>query len=209
MATVTGEPSIDVAFPPAAPYPNLYRMSLEKYEAMVSSGVFSKRDRVHLVEGLLVALMTENPPHSVACELTSAALRRIKPSGWHIRVDRPVRIPSRASSPEPDIVLARGEIRDYLKWHPDPSNVALVVEVSDTSLAEDRTLMQRAYGGGAIPRYWIINLVDRQVEVYSQPSGPEEPIGYRHCEVFRPGQDIPVVIDGIEVGHIAVAEILP
>jgi hypothetical protein len=87
--------------------------------------------------------------------------------------------------------------------------VALVVEVSDSSLDEDRTLMLRAYGGGGIVRYWIINLVDGQVEVYSQPSGPAEPIGYRHCEVFRPGQEIPVVIDDVEVGRIAVADILP
>ena len=69
--------------------------------------------------------------------------------------------------------------------------------------------MVRVYGGGGIVRYWIVNLVDGQIEVYSQPSGPTEPIGYRVCEVYRPGQQVPVVLDDVEVGGIAVSDILP
>ena len=87
--------------------------------------------------------------------------------------------------------------------------MGLVVEVADSSLLDDRTLMVRVYGGGGIVRYWIVNLVDGQVEVYSQPSGPAEPIGYRVCEVYRPGQQVPVVLDDVEIGRIAVSDILP
>ena len=105
--------------------------------------------------------------------------------------------------------MTRGISQDYLKRHPEPVDVSLVVEVADSSLEEDRTVMARIYGGGELARYWIINLVGHQVEVYSQPSGIAEPLGYRHCEIFRPGQSIPVVIDETEVGRIAVADILP
>ncbi len=69
--------------------------------------------------------------------------------------------------------------------------------------------MSRVYGGGEVAVYWVVNLVDRQVEVCSGPSGPSEPLVYRHCEVYRPGQEVPVVISGTEVGRIAVAELLP
>lgn len=209
MATITTDPPVFLQALSSPPPRLLYRMSMEKYEAMVESGVFTKRDRFQLVEGLLVAIMTENPPHAIACELCSEVLKRVLSTGWHVRSDRPLRIPARTSVTEPDLVVARGEIRDYLKRHPEPVDVSLVIEVAASSLEEDRTLMARVYGGGGVARYWIINLVDHQVEVYSQPSGTEEPLGYRHCEIFRPGQSIPVVIDETEVTRIAVAEILP
>ncbi len=75
----------------------------------------------------------------------------------------------------------------------------------DTSLDRDRGAKLLAYAKGRIPIYWIVNLVDRQVEVYSDPT----PDGYRSMQIFTPGQDIPVAIDGVEVGRIAVADILP
>ena len=76
---------------------------MEKFEAMVESGVFTKRDRLQLIEGLLVAKMTEHPPHATSCELCREAFERIVPPGWHLRTDRPLRIPSRASVPDPDL----------------------------------------------------------------------------------------------------------
>jgi len=176
---------------------------------MVRSGAFTKRDRLELIEGYLVAKMTQYPPHTTACELCRTAFERIIPAGWHPRSEKPLRIPSRASMPEPDLALARGEIRDYAARHPEPADVALVVEVADSSLDDDRNVMARVYGGGGVALYWIVNLVDAQVEVYSVPSGPTEPVGYRHCEVYRPGQDIPVIIEGTEVGRIPVADLLP
>ena len=209
MATIAPEtpaPVLTTSFPPPR---SLYRLSLEKYEAMVESGVFSKRDRLQLVEGLLVEKMTEHPPHASVSVTTADAIRAMLPKGWHLREEKPLRIPARASLPEPDIVVTRGKSQDYLKRHPEPVDVSLVVEVADSSLEEDRTVMARIYGGGELARYWIINLVGHQVEVYSQPSGIAEPLGYRHCEIFRPGQSIPVVIDETEVARIAVAEILP
>jgi hypothetical protein len=209
MATIAAAPSAPFQTTFLAPPGYLYRLSLGKYEAMIESGLFTTDDRFQLVEGLLVVKMSENPPHASVSVTTAEAIQAILPRGWHLRGDKPLRIPSRASLPEPDIVVARGRSKDYLRRHPELADVALVVEISDSSLDADRTLMLCTYGGGGIVRYWIINLVDGQVEVYSQPSGPAEPIGYRHCVVFRPGQEVPHVIDDVEVGRIAVADILP
>ena len=73
------------------------------------------------------------------------------------------------------------------------------------ALLFDRTVKHLGYAGGGIPVYWIVNLVDRQVEVYSDP-GPE---GYRSTQIFTPGQDVPIVIDGATMGTVPVADILP
>ena len=149
---------------------SLYRLSIEQYEAMVASGVFTKRDRFHLINGLLVAKMTEYPPHSAASEATRLAIEPLLPAGWHPRSDKPLRIPNYASVPEPDLVIARGTVWDYQDRHPEPANVALVAEVANSSPLRNPA-MAGIYGKGGVPVYWIVNLVDRQVEVHTNP-GP-------------------------------------
>jgi Uma2 family endonuclease len=119
----------------------LYRMTVEQYEAMVASGAFSKKDRFHLINGYLVAKMTQNPLHGVAAELCGAELARIVPADrYNVRRAKPIRLPGRASEPEPDLCVVRGSIRDYEDRHPGPDDVALVVEVADSSLADDRQM---------------------------------------------------------------------
>ncbi len=127
------------------------------------------------------------------------------PEGWHIRSAQPVRIPGQASEPEPDHCVARGTIRDYAERHPGPGDIGLIVEVSDSSLADDRAYATNLYGPAGIPAYWIIDVRARRVEVYTGPG----PHGYGPPEVFAEGQSVPVVIDSREVGRIAVTDILP
>jgi Uma2 family endonuclease len=206
MSTITEtEPVVQTPGLGWVPSPgSLYRLSIEQYEAMVASGVFTKRDRFHLINGFLVAKMTEYPPHSAASEATRLVIEPLLPTGWHPRSDKPLRIPNYASVPEPDLVIARGTVWDYQDRHPEPANVALVAEVANSSLSEDRA-MAGIYGKGGVPVYWIVNLIDRQVEVHTNPG----PGGYGSRQIFKPGEEIPVVIDGIERGRIAVADIMP
>jgi Uma2 family endonuclease len=199
----TTEPTSPTVGPDWVPSP-LYRITLEQYEAMIASGAFTKRDRVHLIRGLLVAKMTQKTPHSTADLLCGDALERTIPPGWHVRPAKPIRIAGQASKPEPDRSVARGEIRDYSRHDPEPGDVALVVEVADSRLREARDLAG-VCGGGGIAAYWIVNLVDRQVELYSDPFQG----GYRSRVEFKPSQAIPVVIDGRQVGTIAVDDVLP
>jgi Uma2 family endonuclease len=201
MSNIIDPPS-DVQWLPAPE--SVYRLSVEQYEAMIASGVFTKRDRFHLINGVLVAKMTEYPPHASTCAAVQIGLSPLVPAGWHVRMDKPLRIPSRSSEPEPDAVVARGSFRQYVRRHPEPADVALVVEVSDTSLSEDRD-MTIVYGGGGVPVYWIVNLVDRQVEVYSCPHAG----GYHDRQDFTAGMQVPVVIDGVEVARIAVDDLMP
>jgi hypothetical protein len=83
----------------------------------------------------------------------------------------------------------------------------MVVEIAASSVSEDRQ-MAKVYGPAGIPVYWIVNLKARQVEVYSllKRRGTS---GYGKPRVFRVGQSVPVVIESVEVGRVAVADIMP
>ena len=103
----------------------------------------------------------------------------IAPDGWYVDSQEPITLDD--SEPEPDIVVVRGDTRDYLDRHPGARDLSLVVEVADSTLERDRTLKQRLYGRAGIPVYWIVNLVERQLEVYSQPVElPSGPL-YQRC----------------------------
>ncbi len=199
-ATKSRKPSSDRCWIPSS----LYRLTLEQYEAMVDAGIFTGRVKVHLINGFLVAKMTQNTPHATADELCGDLLNRVIPAGWSVRAAKPVRLPTESSEPEPDRCVVRGRIRDYAARHPGPADIALAVEVADSSLEDDR-MQADIYGRAGIPVYWLINLIDRQVEVYSNPG----PSGYQSLEVFVPPHVLTMTIDGVEVGEIPVAEILP
>jgi len=181
-----------------------FRISVVKYEAMVASGAFTKADRFELIEGNLVEKMTKNPPHSVVVGLCQNAIDRALPRGWHTRPEQPVSIPIRDSEPEPDVAVVRGQIRDYLDHHPGPADVGLIVEVADSSLADDRA-MAATYGGGGIPVYWIVNVAGRQLEVYANPAGG----AYPAPTILAEKESVDLTIGGQVVGRIAVADLLP
>jgi Uma2 family endonuclease len=206
MSTITEtEPVVQTPGLGWVPSPgSLYRLSIEQYEAMIASGVFTKRDRFHLINGFLVAKMSEDPPHSAVSDATRLLIESLLPKGWHIRPDKPLRIPSNSSVPEPDLVITRGNCWNYQERHPEPANVALVVEVASSSLTEDRG-MADIYGKGGVSVYWIVNLVDRQVEVHTDPGRG----GYGSRQILKPGQEIPVVVDEVERGRIVAADIMP
>ena len=170
---------------------------------MVASGAFTKHDRLELIEGMLVEKMTKGRKHSAGSENPGAIDPRV-PAGWHVRIEKPVRIPARDSMPEPDVSVARGAPDDYLDLDPGPQDVALVVEVSDTTLAADRA-MALTYGGGGIPVYWIVNVKDRQLEVYANPVGG----AYPAPTILDESASVELVLGGQVVGRIAVADLLP
>lgn len=203
MSTISQTVPTSAGVPDWLPSP-LYRMSVEEYEAMVASGAFPKRRRLHLIQGLLVEKMTRNPPHTMADELCGRELLRVLPPGWHVRTAKPIRLPGQASKPEPDRCVVRGDVRDY-RQDPGPDEIALVVEVADSSLTVDRDYVARLYGPAGIPVCWIVNLNDRQVEVYTQPGAG----GYASCVDFQPGDTIPMEIAGQPVGRIAVDDLMP
>jgi len=187
-----------------------YRLSVAKYEAMVASGAFTKADRFELIEGTLVEKTTKGGKHSASSERSWRAIHSLLPPGWHVRIEKPVRIPQRDSEPEPDVSVARGGIDDYEDRHPGPEDVALVVEVAESTLADDRAMAVTYGGGGGIPVYWIVNVAGRQLEVYAHPE-PGARIGgaYPAPTILGETESVELIIEGQVVGMIAVAKLLP
>ncbi|MBV8312400.1 MAG: Uma2 family endonuclease [Planctomycetaceae bacterium] len=161
-------------------------------------------DRVELINGYLVRKMGKNPPHCWSTRELLDRLAHMLPPGWMWQQDQPVRIPN-YDEPEPDIAIVRGTNDDYKHRTPEPSDVALLVEVSESTYDRDRGEKWTTYAKGGFPVYWIIILAKGRVEVYTDPS----PAGYQSREDFQPGQQVPVTIGGQPLRPIPVADILP
>ncbi len=184
--------------------PPLHRITVEEYERIIAAGALEDASKVELIDGYLVDKMGKKAEHRWTTKEVMKALDTRLPPGWTSQKEEPVRIPA-YDEPEPDIAIIRGSDADYRHRIPTATDVALVVEVSDSTLSQDRGKKSSAYAMGKIPVYWIVNLVDRQVEVYSRPAKG----GYRSRKDFLPGQQVPIVIDGQPLRPISVDEILP
>ncbi|MEG4251548.1 Uma2 family endonuclease [Microcoleus sp. AT3-A2] len=191
----------------AIPNDLILRLSIEQYHAIIQAGILTDDDSVELLEGWLVFKMPKNPPHRVTTRLVRTALENILPAGWYVDSQEPITLSN--SEPEPDIVVVRGDTRQYLDRHPGAEDIALIIEVSDTTLQRDRTVKKQIYARAGISIYWIVNLVEEQVEVYSQPLVEVEQPDYSQRLDFGRSAVIPIIIEGIEIGAIAVDALLP
>jgi len=193
--------------PVAMPPEPVCRLSVSQYHEMIAVGILTHDDTVELLEGWLVPKMVKNPPHSTARHFTTKALEQILPSGWHVRSQEPITLSD--SEPEPDVAIVRGDPEQYGRSHPGPRDVALVVEVADASLARDRSIKKQVYARAGIPIYWIVNLQERRIEVYTDPSGPAEVPDYRQHKNHAVGSELSLMIEGREAGRTPVAALLP
>ena len=184
----------------AVPTDVIWRFSVDQYHAIIRAGILTEDDPVELLEGWLVTKMPKNPKHRVVTHLMRQALENLGAPGWYVDTQEP--LTTADSEPEPDVMIVRGETRRYLDRHPGPQDVSLVIEVADSSLRRDRTLKKRLYAAAGILVYWIVNLIDNQIEVYTDPSGPGDQPDYRHQQNYGLTDAIPVVLEGRAVGHL-------
>jgi Uma2 family endonuclease len=204
MATIAPtRPTTSSPSPPRTP--PLHRITVDEYERIIRSGALEDPTRVELIDGYMVDKMAKNPEHSFSATATHQALMDRLPAGWLARKEEPVRIPA-YDEPEPDISVVRGTNPDYRHRAPGPRDVALLVEVSDTTLAQDRGVKLTAFARDGIAVYWIVNLADRQVEVYTRPVKAGR---YRSRKDYKPGQQVPLTIGGQPLPPIPVDDILP
>jgi Uma2 family endonuclease len=195
----------NVSSPPPFRTPPIHRITVDEYERIIASGALEDPGRVELIDGYMVDKMGKNAEHGYATKQVPKALESRLPAGWTSRKEEPVRIPE-FDEPEPDVTIVRGSDADYRHRIPTPEDVALPVEVSETTLRQDRGKKRTAYARAGLPVDWIVNLFDRQVEVYTRPVKEGR---YRSRKDYKPGQQVPVVIDGQQLPPIAVDDILP
>ena len=183
----------------------LRRITVDEYERIIASGALEEPGRVELIDGYMVYKMAKNAEHSFSTIATHQAFADRLPAGWSARQEQPVRIPE-FDEPEPDIAVVRGTYANYRHRIPTPDDVALLVEVSETTLRQDRGPKRAAYARAGIAVFWIVNLVARRVEVYTRPVKEGR---YRSRKDYKPGQQAPVVIAGQPLPPIAVDDIMP
>jgi len=183
------------------------RFSVPEYHKLIEIGMLTEKDSLELLDGYLVEKMPHDPIHDGTIQLVEYAIRALLAASWCVRVQSAITL-SR-SEPEPDLAIVRGSVRSFLSRHPGPADFGLVIEVSNSSLDSDRDDKIPIYACDGIPTYWIVNLVDRQVEVYEQPSGVSPSPSYGNRRTFLVGDSVPVVLDGVTVGTIPVVDLLP
>lgn len=185
---------------------SIYPLTVDQYHRMIAEGILTAKDRVELIEGVLVQKMSRNPPHDEALARIMRRLVRLLPEEWTLRGQSAVTL--RHSEPEPDFAIAHGPEGTYSGRKPGPRDIALVIEVADSSLLADRNEQAILYADARIPEYWIVNLVNRRVEVYTDPKGGRSP-RYRRRRDYGANESVPLVLDSREVGRIPVRELLP
>lgn len=185
----------------------IWQLSVDQYHQMIQTGILTDDDPVELLAGWLVTKMPKNPPHRLVTQLTREALASLLPVGYYVDDQEPMTTDE--SEPEPDVMIVRGLRRDYRDCHPGPRDIAVVIEVSDTTLQRDRTLKKQIYARGSIPIYWIINLPEQQIECYTHPSGPAEQPDYQQRHDYHPSEHIPVRIGEQIIGQLTIADLLP
>ena len=178
------------------------RLSVAEYEDLGRAGILAEQDKVELIDGWVVQKMSRNPPHESALVNLLEWLMGNRPPGWQVRCQNALVLP--ASVPEPDHAVVRADPDRYRGRHPTAADAGLVVEVSDSSLHLDRTDKLRIYARARIPAYWIVNVVDGQIEAYARPAGD----AYAQRQDYRPGEAVPLVLDGVHVGDVPVALVL-
>jgi Uma2 family endonuclease len=188
-----------------APF-TLRRWRRDEYERLAGLGAF-RGEPVELIDGRLVVAEPQHPYHASAISAAEYALRAVLPSGWIVRTQLPISLDDE-SEPEPDLAVVPGRPADYRDEH--PARPALALEVADTSLRFDRDQKGSLYARARIEDYWIVNLVDRALEVYREPEpDPSAPYGWRYGSATTLTPPAVVVPLAFPSCRIAVADLLP
>ncbi len=180
--------------------------TIDEYHQMIRAGILTDGEPIELLEGWMIKKMSHGTPHDSSMDAFEGLLPTLLPSDWFMRCQRAITLSD--SEPEPDYAIVRGPRSRYREVHPTPSDIGLVIEFSVSSLRVDRVGKGRIYARAGIPVYWIVNVAEKVVEVYTQPTGPTETPGYAQRDDYPVGTAVPVVLDGTAVGTVAVSEVM-
>lgn len=148
----------------------LKRWSVEDYHRMITTGILTPADQVELLEGQIIEMVPQEPPHASTTDEGSDYLRGLLGNRAKVRSQLPITL-TPDSEPEPDIAIVRIDPNRYRDRHPVPEDIFWVIEISDTTLSRDRNRKAKIYARAKIDEYWIVDLNQRRVTVYRHPEG--------------------------------------
>ena len=189
-------------------YPRTRRWTRGEYDRLIEMGMFQAGERLELLAGQLIVREPQGTPHATGIRLLTRALREVfVQDRWIVDMQLPVAL-DEESEPEPDVTVTAGDPRDFLPSH--AARPALVVEVAEASLALDREEKGSLYARARVPEYWIVNLVDRVLEVYRESgldAGAPYGWAYRVLLTLRPDEHVTPL--AAPSARILVADLLP
>jgi len=187
--------------------PALRRWTRREYERLIDHGFLDEDEPIELLDGLLLVKEPQSSPHRTAVLLVAKTLERAFGDGWFVQVQSPIGLDD-LSEPEPDVCVVQGSPRDYVRAH--PTRPALIVEVALSGLRMARGRKAAAYARAGIADYWIVNLVDRVLEVCRLPRpDAAAAYGWRYRSIARLAPGAVVVPLAVTSARIAVADLLP
>lgn len=168
--------------------PHPHQWTCEEFHRLGDLGFFEGH-RVMLINGEILDMLRVTPPHAVAISLVTEALRAAFGGNVWVRVQMPL-ILGRTTDPEPGVAVVAGSPRSHTAH---PTTALLVVEVSESTLAYDRTDKASLYASAQLADYWIVDLVNRRLIVFRDPKpDASQPFGHGYATVttHAPGASV-------------------
>jgi hypothetical protein len=185
----------------------LYRLTSDQFMKMIEAGIIADNEDIELWDGILYR-MTKHELHNIIVMRTAEAFRPVIPPGYHVREEKSSK-DGAYSLPEPDVAVAREKMGDSFPDPPALERLALVVEVDHSTRRTDRVVKFSRYAARSIPVYWIIKASRRVVQVFDTPEGHGKSARYKRMRLFSGSDEIPIVIDGQEVGRVVASSLFP
>jgi Uma2 family endonuclease len=187
-----------------------FDLTIDLFSRMVETGLIPRDRRIYLQDGRLYEKMAKTKAHgSVGAGVTRAVDRRL-PDDWSLWPESTI-VLDPTNAPLPDFAVVRsGELlgRAAPERYPEPGDIGLLIEVAVTSLRADLTTALEHYARAGIPAYWVVDVPGRRVLVHTEPRVVDGRGEYARTETYRPGQALPLVLDGQEVARIPFDELL-
>ncbi len=194
------------AFQPYGGLESIRKFTIDEYHELIRIGFFKEGEPIELLEGYLVLKMPRSPAHDHAIRAVAKRFYQLVPDAYTVSPQCAATLND--SEPEPDVAIARGPEAQYRTRHPGPTDTLLLVESSASSLTRDRVDKARIYARAGVPEYWIVNIEERQIEVYTNPTGPDPTPRFAARTDYAHGTAVPLVLDGVRLGMIAVADVV-
>ena len=158
--------------------PSKRLVNTREYHLMAKAGILTEKDKVELIEGEIIQMSPKGSKHSACIRKLNTLLHKQIPDYFIISIQDPILL-NDFSEPEPDLAVLAYSEDFYSEKHPSPEEVMLVVEVADSSLDYDRRMKLPLYASAKIPEYWIVNIAEKELEVYKGPKGNTYQIKYK------------------------------
>lgn len=187
-----------------------FDLTIDQFSRMVEEGIIPEDRRVYLLEGRLYEKMAKSKAHgSVGAAITMAFVPRM-PDGWSFWPESTV-VLDPTNAPLPDFAVIRtGDLigRTHPDRYPEAADVGLLIEIAVTSLREDLTTSLELYARSGIPAYWLVDVLGKRILAHSDPRVVDDRGAYVRVETYLPGQELPLVLDGLEIARVPFDDLL-